>query len=151
MELATKIDSLRRAKAFASLTEEELKAVALCAREHQFEKAQMICEEGQASAALYVIVAGEVELESAARRQAVKRLKEGDTFGEVSMLGDQPYALTTMALSDVSTLIIDRDTLKELIEYYPNIALGLMRELALRLGQSLDLWRDERLTDGSQS
>ena len=90
-------------------------------------------------------------MESAARRQAVKRLKEGDTFGEVSMLGDQPYALTTMALSDVSTLIIDRDTLKELIEYYPNIALGLMRELALRLGQSLDLWREERLTDGSQS
>ena len=143
VELATKIDSLRRAKAFASLTEEELKAVALCAREHQFEKAQMICEEGQPSAALYVIAEGQVELESAARRQAVKRLKEGDTFGEVSMLGDQPYALTTMALSDVSTLIIDRDTLKELIEYYPNIALGLMRELALRLGQSLDLWREE--------
>jgi len=143
VELATKIDSLRRAKAFTSLSEEELKAVALCAREHQFEKAQMICEEGQASVALYVIVSGEVELESAARRQAVKRLKEGDTFGEVSMLGDQPYALTTMALSDVSTLIIDRDTLKELIEYYPNIALGLMRELALRLGQSLDLWREE--------
>ncbi|MBI4631681.1 MAG: MFS transporter [Chloroflexi bacterium] len=143
VELAIKIDSLRRAKAFASLTEEELKAVALCAREHQFEKGQMICEEGQASVALYVIVAGEVELESAARRQAVKRLKEGDTFGEVSMLGDQPYALTTMALSNVSTLIIDRDTLKELIEYYPNIALGLMRELALRLGQSLDLWREE--------
>jgi|GEM_PF-1730229 len=143
VELASKIDSLRRAKAFASLTEEELKAVALCAREHQFEKAQMICEEGQTSVALYVIVAGEVELESAARRQAVKRLKEGDTFGEVSMLGDQPYALTTMALSDVSTLIIDRDSLKELIEYYPNIALGLMRELALRLGQTLDLWREE--------
>lgn len=143
MELAIKIDSLRRAKAFASLTEEELKAVALCAREHQFEKAQMICEEGQASVALYVIVAGEVELESAARRQAMKRLKEGETFGEVSMLSDQPYGLTAMALNDVSTLIIDRNTLKELIEYYPNIALGLMRELALRLGQSLDLWREE--------
>lgn len=143
VELATKIDLLRRANVFASLAEEELKAVALCAREHHFEKAQMICEEGQASVALYVIVAGEVELESAARRQAVRRLKEGDTFGEVSMLSDQPYALTTMALSDVSTLIIDRDTLKELIEYYPNIALGLMRELALRLGQSLDLWKEE--------
>ncbi len=143
VELATKIDSLRRAKAFASLTEEELKAIALCAREHHFESAQMICEEGQPSAALYVIATGEVELESAARRQAVNRLKEGDTFGEVSMLGDQPYALTAMALSNVSTLIIDRDTLKELIECYPNIALGLMRELALRLGQSHDLWREE--------
>jgi len=143
VELATKIDSLRRANAFASLTEEELKALATCAREHRFESKQMIYEEGQASAALYVIAGGQVELESAARRQAVKRLREGDTFGEVSLLGDQPYALTAMAVSDVTTLIVDRDTLKELIEYYPNIALGLMRELALRLGRTHELWREE--------
>jgi len=139
MELAHRIELLRRTREFGALSEDELKIIALCLREHTFAAQQVVFEEGQASDSLYVLVEGKVELESLAKHQAVRELKAGDVFGQVPLLTNEPYTLTALALTPARLLALDRESLRELLDYYPDIALGLLRALALQLKETAAL------------
>lgn len=139
IELAKKIAALRTTTAFGALSEDELKIVAVCLHEHHFAERQVVCEEGQRGEALYVLVEGRIELVPAANLQNRQTLEPGGVFGEVSVLAGEPYALTAVALTPAHLLSLDRETLNALINYYPSMALELMRALALRLNRATGL------------
>jgi len=136
LELAQKIETLRATPIFGALSEDELKIIALCLREQRFEAAQVICEAGQSGEAVYILVEGRVELVTEAAPPRRQMLEPGEVFGEVALLAGEPYSLTAVAATRVALLSLDRETLRELIGYYPQIAGDLMRTLALRLNQA---------------
>jgi CRP-like cAMP-binding protein len=86
----------------------------------------VIIREGEEADGLYVILSGEVRVEKASRRLA--QLKEGDIFGEMSLLTKSPATATVLAVRRSSLLRLPREDFDELIMSHPQI-LVLVSEL----------------------
>jgi len=139
MELADKIDALRASDAFAALSEAELRIIALCAREAYYPPDEVIFEEGQQGHALYIILDGHVELASVEEKKSLQALGPGGVFGEHALFTEERYPLTAVTISDSRMLILEREMFLELIQYYPNIALSLLKNLAKRFEKATAL------------
>jgi len=139
MELADKIDTLRASETFAILSEAELRVIASCAREANYPPDTVIFEEGQQGNALYIILAGHVELASVAEKKSLQALGPGGVFGEHALFTEEPYSLTAVTVSATRMLILARETFLELIQYYPNISLSLLQSLAKRFEKATAL------------
>jgi CRP-like cAMP-binding protein len=127
---------LRRIPLFAGLSPGELLRVADIAEERPYADGETIAEEGEIGEELYIILAGAVrvvrhgdgEPVDVARRQA------GDVVGEMSIISRAPRVASLVADGDVRTITIGRREFESMIAERPDIALGVMRALAERLG-----------------
>ncbi len=139
MELAQRINFLRMVEAFAKLSEDELRVVALCLREQNFEASQVIFEEGETGTEFYIIVTGHIELASIAKKQTLQALGPQQTFGDVALFSETPHTLTAVTISSTQILSLERDTLRELLHYYPNAAFGILKGLACQVDRMANI------------
>ena len=86
----------------------------------------VIIREGDRTDGLYVLLSGEVEVRKGSQRLA--RLKEGDVFGEMSLLQKTPATATVAATKRTSLLRLPRADFDELILSHPQILI-LVAEL----------------------
>jgi CRP-like cAMP-binding protein len=109
-------------------------------RAREVKKNEIIINEGDRADGLYVVLSGEVE----ARKgdQVLSRLKEGELFGEISLLQKTPATATVMATRRTSLLRLPREDFDALILTHPQI-LELISELSEQR-----LRRTEALTGG---
>jgi len=87
-------------------------------------KGDTIYSENDSGDNLYLIGMGEVHLEtkdSHGHPQIFSQLKEGDFFGEIAFMSNQPQTNTALAETDVSLLIISRKVFDEWVKKYPAI------------------------------
>lgn len=102
----------RQARAFfaeAALTEdldaEEMDVVATAAERIEYTDGEVVLEEGETGPALYFIETGTVEVlksdEEQEHRFAIATLEDGDFFGEMSFVDDEPASATIRAQDDV--------------------------------------------------
>ncbi len=89
-------------------------------------KNEVIIREGDRSDGLYVVLSGEVEVRKGQTRLAV--LKEGDIFGEMSLLTKSPASATVASLKHTSLLRLPREDFDLIISSHPQI-LVLVSEL----------------------
>ncbi|HYH97842.1 MAG TPA: cyclic nucleotide-binding domain-containing protein [Hyalangium sp.] len=96
-------------------------------RAREVMKNDVIVREGENTDGLYVVLSGEVE----ARKgdQVLSRLKEGELFGEISLLSKTPATATVMATRRTSLLRLPREDFDALILTHPQI-LVLVSELS---------------------
>jgi CRP-like cAMP-binding protein len=109
-------------------------------RAREVKKNEIIINEGDRADGLYVVLSGEVE----ARKgdQVLSRLKEGELFGEISLLQKTPATATVTATRRTSLLRLPREDFDALILSHPQI-LVLISELSEQR-----LRRTEALTGG---
>lgn len=67
------------------------------------------------SSHFYIITKGECSVYVSEQQEEVKRLGEGDYFGEVAILKDTPPTATVIAYDDVTTIKLDRGSFYRLI------------------------------------
>lgn len=91
---------------------------------------QVLFSRGDPGDELYVVAWGEVAV---LVPKEVARLSEGDFFGEISLLADQPRTATVRATVDSQVLAFDRALLRELVEGCPDLLVVLLRFLRERL------------------
>ena len=60
----------------------------------------------------------------------------GDCFGEMNLLDNLPRSATAHVLEDTVVLTLDVNQLHQLIIRYPELALGMLKGLSLRLRES---------------
>ena len=70
-----------------------------------------VFKEGDLGDRAYLIQEGEVEITKNGLLLAT--LKKGELFGEMALVDDQPRMATARALTDVSVVIIGRDSFRE--------------------------------------
>lgn len=106
---------------------------------------RVLFREGDPGDALYVVVEGAVV--PCAERPTPRRLavlQEGEFFGEVALVSDQPRIATVRALVDTSLLELDADTLRVCLREEPALGPTLLRflreRLLHRLGQTSPLF-----------
>ncbi|HSP78115.1 MAG TPA: cyclic nucleotide-binding domain-containing protein, partial [Myxococcaceae bacterium] len=95
-------------------------------RARDVRRGEVLIREGQQVDGLYVVLSGEVEVRKAERHLA--RLREGELFGEMSLLQKAPANATVVATRRTSLLRLPREDFDTLILTHPQI-LALVSEL----------------------
>jgi len=118
---------------FAGLDDAAL--VGLAERTTGFEApaGHVLVEVGQPGTGLFVIEAGEVEVELAGR---VVVLGAGESFGDVALLTDRPRTGRVRARTDVRCRALARADFARLLAEQPRIAVGMLPVLASRLADA---------------
>ena len=98
-----------------------LERIGLAARFHflEIDEGLRIIEEGGKSPGLFVLLAGEANAVAGGR--IVARLESGDTFGEISLIANQPATASIVALSKSFVFYLPRSDFSEIIMTHPQV------------------------------
>ncbi|NRD53525.1 cyclic nucleotide-binding domain-containing protein [Corallococcus exiguus] len=88
-------------------------------RARDVERGEVIIREGDATDGLYVVLSGEVEVHKGGQR--LSTLKEGDLFGEISLLQKTPATATVEATRHTTLLRLPREDFDSLISSHPQV------------------------------
>jgi len=111
---------------FKDFDQAEQKQIVEKFRLRQAAPGEMLIKEGSQSDGLYVVLHGRVEI--AAQTVDLATLKEGDIFGEMSLLTRQPATATVTSQGNSLLLRLPRDHFQELVVTHPQV-LALVSEL----------------------
>jgi len=100
-----------------------------------FKAGSVLFEEGQPGDFMYVVQSGEVEI----RRQVGETervlavLRPGDFLGEMAILNSRPRSASAVVRTPARLLVIEGKTFEAMLRARPEIALRIIKALALRL------------------
>ena len=127
---------LRRVPLFSDLAEPELARFAEVTREREYPRNSVILFEDDPGDALYIVATGQVKvvlIGEDGREVILSVLGDGDFFGEMSLIDDEPRSAHVIAMKDSNLLVLRRDDFQARLEEQPKIALKLLRVLVERL------------------
>lgn len=136
---------LQKIPLFSSLSEEALTVLLTLMQPVKFSPAQTILREGESGDSFYIIVKGKVKYVTYNHKGTeviLGEASEGEYFGELSMLTNQPRAARVMAVDATHTLSLDFPSFEQFLMEYPRAAIEVMRTLALRIHKSDELLRE---------
>ncbi len=112
---------------FSPLTSAELNALASNARGHVFAPGEIIIRAGDSGSSMFVVGRGSVDVrvESNGASRTLKRLSEGDFFGEMGLLTGEPRTANVVAADETEVLEIGHDAMKGLFETNPELVEAL--------------------------
>ena len=115
---------------FKDFDPQERKAIAEKFRMKQAAPNEVMIAEGKSSDGLYVVLHGSVQVAAAAHGKSVglARLKEGEIFGEMSLLTRKPATATVTSQGNSIVLRLPKENFQELVLTHPQI-LELVSEL----------------------
>ena len=129
-------DVLKRVPLFSDLSEAELARFAEVTREREYPKNSVILFEDDPGDALYIVSSGQVKvvlIGEDGREVILSVMGDGDFFGEMSLIDDEPRSAHVIAMKDSQLLVLRRDDFQARLEENPRIALKLLRVLVQRL------------------
>jgi len=127
---------LKRVPLFNDLSEAEVSRFADITREREYPKNSVILFEDDPGDALYIVSTGQVKvvlIGEDGREVILSVLGDGDFFGEMSLIDDEPRSAHVIAMKDSQLLVLRRDDFQSRLEEQPKIALKLLRVLVQRL------------------
>ena len=132
------VDTLRRFNLFADLDRAQLEAIADPDSERSFAAGERIMRRGMSGTGFYVILDGEATVTLSG--EELNRLRQGDFFGEISTLLDEPSTADITAETPVRVLEIPGPRLEAFLLSYPKVMLRILVTEARRLQEVL-AWR----------
>ncbi len=100
-----------------------------------FRAGDVLFREGERGEEMYVIQSGLVQIlkRVGTEERPLATLGRGEFLGEMAILNDKARTATAVVLEDARCLVIDAATLEQMISSNTEIALRLVKKLALRL------------------
>lgn len=132
---------LRRIPLFSHLSETDITRLTEAARERNYPRNSVILFEDDPGDSLYVVVTGQVKvvlIGEDGREVILSVLNEGNFFGEMALIDDEPRSAHVIAMQDSNLLVLRREDFQRRLQEAPTIALGLLRELSRRLRKADD-------------
>jgi CRP/FNR family cyclic AMP-dependent transcriptional regulator len=136
MDQQLAITSLAKCPLFAHASLATLQSVAGSLRRRRFRRNEVIFHQGDPGDSLHIVAAGAVKivLPSAEGEEAIiATLREGDFFGELSLLDGAPRSATATALEPTETLVLPRTIFHGLIENDADLREALLTGVAREL------------------
>lgn len=127
---------LKRVPLFSDLADAELARFADVTREREYPRNSVILFEDDPGDALYIVSAGQVKvvlIGEDGREVILSVLGDGDFFGEMSLIDDEPRSAHVIAMKDSHLLVLRRDDFQQQLQQHPSVALKLLRVLVQRL------------------
>lgn len=129
-------DFLATVPLFKSLPADEVAKFAEAVREKSCPRGSVILFEDDPGDSLFVVRRGRVKVVHVAedgREVILGLLSEGEHFGELSLIDDQPRSAHVIAMEDAELLVLRRDDFRRRVEANPSVAWALLLELSRRL------------------
>ena len=142
MEKENFINVLSEISYFSELDSIALKLISEATLQQTYEEGEFIFMEGQPCIGLYIVEYGwvrAVKISVTGREQIIRFVGPGDVFNEVGVLAGGVNVVTVEALEPVKLLIIQRDTLLDLVDKYPKLAKTLIENLAKRVLYAMNM------------
>jgi CRP-like cAMP-binding protein len=138
MSIDDEVAVLRRIPLFANVEPRKLKLLAFTSQRLAFESGQTVFDQGAEGDAAYVIIDGRADIvvDSPSGPTSLAQVERNAIVGEIAILGDVPRTATVKALTRLETLRIDKDHFLRLLREFPDVAVEIMRVLALRLART---------------
>jgi len=130
---------LKKSPVFSQVATDDLRRVAQALEEQRYFAGDRVFEINAQGDHLYLLVSGYVGISieaDSSRTNFITRLGPGDCFGEMNILDDLPRSATAHVIEDSTVLALDKSRLKGLILSYPELSIGLLRSLSLRLREA---------------
>lgn len=130
------ISLLRKVPLFEGLKDEDLEAIAKVTITRSYSKDQVIILAEEEGDSLFIIETGQVKVcivSEDGREVILSMLGEGAVFGELSLLDSKPRSANVIATHNTNLYTVRRADFLQLIYKVPQIAVGMLAELAARL------------------
>lgn len=138
-------DGLSSAPLFAPLLPEERSALLSVARSVHYAVGEAIVRQGHAGKSLFVLTRGEAAVTLAGTNGEVARLRQGDVFGEMSLLTGEPRTATVTAATDCDLVEIDAEGFRSVVMANPSVLDHVTAVTATRR-EGLDRHRETHVT-----
>lgn len=126
--------SLRQVDFLRALPKEARLALAENASTRMYAPDELVIRKGDHGTELFIVRSGAVAVEVGERlsRREVARLKEGQFFGEMSLMTGEKRTASVRAVIETELLVIDKSALQGVLEEAPDLAETISRILAER-------------------
>lgn len=141
-DIFNRILLLKNSTIFSEVNTENLLVVAQELNEEYYIKGDRIFDIDDRGDRMFMLQTGEVGIST---KQDIKsndfiaKLGEGECFGEMNLLDDLPRSATAHVLEDAKMLSLEKDKLRSLIIKYPELSLGILKSLSMRLRNTTNL------------
>lgn len=138
LSLMETIIFLKGVPIFQKVDGEGLRYLAEKAEEKIVEAGSIIFKENEMAEEMYIVKSGKIEVfkEINGEKKSVAILGPKAFFGEMAILEEAPRSLSVMAVEDSALISIDKESFRQAIFQYPDIALGVLKVLSFRLRQA---------------
>lgn len=143
-------DVLRQAQLFRQLDDEAAAALRATMEEVVLDRGDVLFREGDEGDRVYVVLEGKVKLgrtSSDGRENLLALLGPGQMFGELSLFDPGPRSATVTAVTDTRLIGLGHADLLPWLTGRPEVARGLLSQLAHRLRRSNDTLADLVFSD----
>lgn len=97
---------------------------------------QTIFKEGDPGDAMYVVLAGTVDIVHTGK--TIDQVEAGSIFGEMALIDEEPRSASAVAKTDVQIARVNQQRFEFLVQYSPFFAVEVMRIMAKRLRQRIN-------------
>ncbi len=143
-------EMLREAPLFSGLDDEAAEALSASMTETKVRRGDVLFHEGDEGDRLYVVTDGKVKLgrtSADGRENLLAILGPGQMFGELSLFDPGPRSATVTAVTDCTMQSLSHDELGRWLNGRPEVARGLLLQLAGRLRKANDVAADLVFSD----
>lgn len=127
-------EATRRMTVFTGLEDGELKKIAGVCRVQDCAAGAVLVRAGERGNYFYMVLEGRLEVYSASGHP-LGFVNEGEFFGEISLVTQQPYGATVIAPRPAKIAALNYDDFENLINRHPRIGMQVMRNIAVLLGR----------------
>jgi CRP/FNR family transcriptional regulator, cyclic AMP receptor protein len=141
---------LKKAPLFAGLEDDAATALSSAMGTLYLNKGDVLFHEGDSEDRLYIVVSGKIKLGrtgSAGRENLLAVLGPGQMFGELSVFDPGPRSTTATAVTACELRTLEHDELIPWLTDRPEVAQGLLGQLAARLRRANDVVADLVFSD----
>jgi signal transduction histidine kinase len=101
----------------------------------------VVCHEGESSDSMYVLLSGEVSVyrhDNIGRRIAIRQFRDGDHFGEVSLLDSKPRTATVVCVTDCDIFVLEQAAFREVLAADPSRVVSVLAAVADRVREQIE-------------
>jgi CRP/FNR family cyclic AMP-dependent transcriptional regulator len=132
---------LKQVPLFQGLSDDEIRSIAAHAVMRKVSKNTVLLREGEQPVSLYVVQRGKVHVSVSGedgRELVLSILGPNELFGELALIDGEPRSATVIATDDSEIAVVSRSDFADCLRKNPDIAIKLLKGLALRVRELND-------------
>lgn len=135
-DLFERVLLLKQSPMFSEVSTEDLRIVAQMLEEENYFAGDRIFDVNEHGDHMYILQSGRVGISlnpDPTIKEFVVELGLGECFGEMNLLDELPRSASAHVLVDSIVLSLEKSRLRGLIINYPELSIGMLKGLSLRL------------------
>lgn len=138
MTLLEEVAALRGIPLFAKIEDSKLRLLAFASERLTFGAGDVLFHQDEDGDAAYIVLSGhaDVEVRTGDGPVTVASVGPADIVGEIAILCDVPRTATVRATDRLEALVVSKDLFFKMVSQFPDVAVEVMRALAMRLDQT---------------